>query len=137
MCILKFINKLLLSLLIMSYFNLSAQEFKSIGYYLNNDSYLVKGLQTGVKELEFKNQNNKVRYFLKWKKVIVDTDVFYNGEFDPYYLIAIGDKSSDTVVLKFHNKYEYKQKRKRTICKRKFSIFLIKNGMYIYELKEY
>jgi hypothetical protein len=121
----------------MSCFNLSAQEFQSIGYYLKNDSYLVKGVQTGVKELEYKNQNNKVRYFFKWKKVIIDTDVFYNGEFDPYYLIAIGDKSTNPIVLKFINKYDYKPQKRKIVCKRRFSIFLIKNGMYIYELMEY
>ena len=129
-------NKLILLLIILSYFNISAQKFQKIGYSLKNESFLIKGLQTGIKELEFKNQNIKVRYFFKWKKVIIDTEVFYNGEFDPYYLIAIGDKSNEPIFLKFRKKYVYKPQKKKIICRRNFSIFLIKNGMYAYELKE-
>lgn len=116
--------------------NIYAQKFKRIGYSFNKVDLLTKGVQTGIKELEFKNQHHKVIRFLNWKIVSITGDIYYNNEPFPYSIIATGKKSSDTIRLNIVDQNIRYGKKKPFVCRKNQSVFLITSGMYVYELVE-
>lgn len=116
--------------------NTYAQKFKRVGYTFNNFDLLTKGIKTGIKELKFKNQHHKVIRFLNWKLVSIAGDIYYNNEPFPYSIIATGNKSSDTIHLNIVDQNIRYGKKKPFICRKNQTVFLITNGMYVYELVE-
>ena len=116
--------------------NTYAQKFKPVGYSYKKADLLTKGVQTGIKELEFKNQHHKVIRFFNWKIVSIAGDIYYNNEPFPYSIIATGNKSSDTIHLNIVDQNIRYGKKKPFVCRKNQSVFLITSGMYVYELVE-